>query len=138
MNDEERYSFKVHLLRRMGWKPLLLLPALLFAGLWGFYLGGLYLFLLAILLLILTLRDFLFPLNYQLTRDGITMKGLFLKEKARWEEVEEIKREKGLLRLKLGKSSALRAARWFVIYLTKDEEEIWKRIESWRKNSSTE
>lgn len=133
--DERSYSWKVHLIRRSGWKNLILFPALFVAGLWGLYLGGVYLLLLAICLLTLELRDFLFPLNYEISPEGVSMRGLLLKGRVRWDEVEEIKREDGVLRLRLGKSPSPRYARWFVIYLTDNEEEIWKRIESWRKNS---
>jgi len=132
--DKECYSWRVHLLRKSGWKLLLLFPALLVAGLWGLYLGGIYLLLLAILVLVFALRDFLFPLTYQLTPEGVKIRGVLLREETSWDAVEEIEREKGLLRLKVAKGSSPRFSRWFVLHLAENEEEIWKSIERWRKN----
>ncbi len=120
---------------RSGWKILLLFPALFVAGLWGLYLGGVYLLLLAIFLLLLSLRDFLFPIKYQITPEGVTMKGVLLKRATSWAEVEEIAREEGLIKLRLRKGSSSHFARWFVVHLTDKEEEIWRKIEIWRRNS---
>lgn len=116
-----------------------MLPALLFVGLWGLYLGGVYLLFLAIFLTILALRDFLFPISYSITPEGISIKGLLLRGKVKWEEVEEISRENDALRLRLYKKKSPYPPHLLVVHLTTEEaEEIWKKIESLRKNCFTE
>lgn len=122
---------------KSGWKALLLIPALLLAGLVGFYLGGVILLFLALFFLLSSLRDFLFPLTYQLDSEGIKLRGLLIKRQLRWDEIEEIKRERGVLLFYQRSSlSSSRLKKPFVVYTNGNEEEIWVKIESLWKRSS--
>jgi len=137
MVERENYIWRIHLLPKSGWKALLLIPALLLAGLVGFYLGGVILLFLALFFLLSSLRDFLFPLTYQLDSEGIKLRGLLIKRQLRWDEIEEIKRERGVL-LFYQRSSppSSHLKKPFVVYTNGNEEEIWVKIESLWKRSS--
>ena len=136
MEKKEYYNWKVYLLPKSGWKSLALIPALFLAGLWGLYLGGVILLILAPLLLIYSLRDFLFPLTYQLTPEGIKMKGLLIEKRLCWEEVSKIERERGVLLFYPRKNpSFFRPNKPIHIYLNGNEEEIWEKIGSYWKRS---
>jgi hypothetical protein len=137
MMEKVCYIWRVYLLPKSGWKALILLPALFLAGLWGFYLGGILLLILAIFLLLYSLRDFLFPLHYQLDPVGIKIKGLFLKKQLRWDDVEEIKKEGDVFLLyPRGSFSSSRLKKPFYLYIEGNEEEVWRKIESYWKKSS--
>jgi hypothetical protein len=137
MAEKEFYCWKVYLLPKTGWKSLILIPALFLAGLWGLYLGGVILLILALILLIYSLRDFLFPLTYQLTTDGVKLRGLFIEKLLRWEEVDKIERERGVVLFYLRRDfSSYRFTKPIHLYLNGNEEEVWRKIERYWKRSS--
>ena len=137
MIEKEYYIWRVYLLPKSGWKALLLLPALFLAGLWGLYLGGISLLILALFFLLYSLRDFLFPLTYQLTPEEIKVRGLLIKKQLRWDEVEEIEKGKGVLLFYPRNSlSSFRLIKPFYVYTNGNEEEVWRKIESYWKRSS--
>lgn len=95
------------------------------------------LLILALFFLLSSLRDFLFPLTYQLDSEGIKLRGLLIKRELRWEEVEDIKREKGVILFYQRNSlSSFRLKKPLSVYTNGNEEEIWEKIESlWKRNS---
>lgn len=130
--ETEFFFWKVHLLRHSGWRSFIIFPAFLLAGLLGLYLGGILLLFLAILFLILSLRDFLFPITYKLTPEEIRERGFLLDRSAKWKEIRNVEKEGKIVRITI--EDAPGSVRYFNIYLDENEEEIWKRIESLRSN----
>lgn len=134
---ETTYTWKVYFLRGEGRRNLVLFPAFAFAGLLGFYLGGITLAILALFLLISSLRDLLFPLRFSLSPEGVEKKGFFISQTLRWDEIKRITKEGKTVRLSpLSTPSYKESFKDILLYLDGNEEEVWQRINLYWRNSS--
>lgn len=86
-DNSTRIAWTVHLARQEPLKGALALGMLVAVACIGTTTVGPYTALVACIISILSLRDFLFPVSYQVSAEGARMRGLLRKAEVSWDDV---------------------------------------------------
>ena len=124
-------EWTVHLARRNPRKTALALVILALAAVaawWGFQsiLAGI----LSLVLLLGSVSDYLFPVRYRLSEDGIEAAGLVFRRRMKWGEVRRVVRDDlGVKLSPLSRHSRLEAYRGIYLWFGGNGEEVMEEIE---------
>lgn len=123
-------TFSLHLARRNPWKAAAAVALILAASLIaGYSLRSSTLALLTLLLLVASISDFLFPIHFQLTDTGVTVRGLLHRRYLEWEKVRRVSRDKlGVKLSPLLYPSRLDAYRGIYVWFENNSEEVMDYI----------
>ena len=123
-------QWSLHLARRQPRKAAAALALIAAASITaGYGFGSLILGLLAALLLIASISDFLFPLTFVLTDDGVAVRGLLHRRRMAWSQVRRVARDElGVKLSPLARRSRLDAYRGIYLWFEGNDDDVMSFI----------